>query len=106
MTEEYLRFRDAGAEIIALVIDTPEAARTYFAEHRIPFQCLVDPERRVYGQYQVQSNLMYLGQRPALLVIDRKGVVRYACFGRQQWEIPSNAQVLEVCRSIPCKATV
>ena len=103
MTEQYQEFRDAGVEVIALVKDTQEHGRTYFAEHNIPFPCLVDPEHRVYDQYEVNSKLLSLGQRPALFIVDREGTVRYAYLGRQQWEFPSNTEVLEVCRGIPCK---
>ena len=98
MTEHYREFRAAGVEVIALVKDTEEQALAYFESHHIPFPCLVDPQGRVYGQYEVHSKLLSLGQRPALFVIDRDGVVRYAYLGWQQWEIPGNAEVLEVCR--------
>lgn len=83
--------------------DSPEAAQGYFQRHPIPFLCLVDPERRVYDRYQVESKAVSLGQRPGLFIIDRKGMVSYAHIGWQQWEIPTNAEVLEVCRTIPCR---
>lgn len=104
MTEQYQEFKAAGAEIIALVKDTGERARAYSTEHRLPFPCLVDPEHTVYDQYEVNSKLLSLGQRPALFVIDREGIVRFAYLGWQQWEIPSNTEVLEVCRGIACEA--
>ena len=105
MTEQYQEFRTSGAEVIAVVNDTQEQAQAYFAKHGIPFPCLVDQEHRVYDQYAVSSKLLSLGQRPALFIIDREGVVRYAYLGGQQWEIPSNKDVLEVCRGIPCVVT-
>lgn len=89
-----------------MVQDTQEQARAYFAEHEIPFPCLVDASHVVYDQYEVKSKLLSMGQRPALFVIDLEGVVRYAYLGWQQWEIPSNAEVLEECLGIPCKADV
>lgn len=55
--------------------------------------------------YGVASKLTSLGQRPALFIVDRDGIVRYGHVGTQQWEIPGNDEVLEVCRSIPCGAT-
>ena len=103
MTGQYQEFLQAGAEVITLVNDTEEQALAYFKEHRVPFSCLVDPEHTVYDQYEVRSKLLSLGQRPALFIIDREGIVRYAYLGWEQWEIPSNAEVLEVCRSIPCE---
>lgn len=89
-------------EVIALVRDTQEAAHDYSRKHHIPFPCLVDIQGKVYHQYEVKSTLLSLGQRPALFVIDREGLVRFAYLGSQQWEIPSNKEVLDVCRSISC----
>jgi hypothetical protein len=43
---------------------------------------------------------MSLGQRPALFVIDRSGVVRFDTVGTQQWQIPTNQQVLKVLGSL------
>ena len=84
--------------------DTSEKARAYFADNDIPFPCLVDADNTVYEQYEVKSKLLSLGQRPALFIIDRKGVVQFANLGWQQWEIPGNKEVLGVCWGIPCEA--
>lgn len=106
MTKQHQEFQAAGAKVIALVRDTQEATRNYFQKHPIPFTCLVDIQGDVYHQYEVKSALLSLGQRPALFVIDREGIVRYAYLGSQQWEIPSNKKVLEVCRGVPCTEEV
>ena len=103
MTDEYSVFQDAGAEVVAVAMATQETARDYFESHGHPFACVIDPEHAVFDQYEVKSKLLSLGQRPALFVIDREGVVRYAYLGWQQWEIPPNADVLDVCRGIPCR---
>lgn len=102
MTEQYDEFVKAGAEVVAVVQDREEAARSYFERGRIPFPCLVDPEHGVYDRYEVNSRLLSLGQRPGLFVIDRQGTVRYAYLGWQQWEIPKNGVVLEACRGAGC----
>ena len=101
MAEQYREFTDAGAEVVTVLSDSADRARSYFEQHGIPFPCLVDPEHRVYDLYQVQSKVVSMGQRPGLFVIDADGIVRYAHIGWQQWEIPGNAGVLEVCRGIP-----
>ena len=104
MAEQHREFTDLGAQIVTVVHDSLERAKAYAQRHALPFPLLVDPEHRVYDQYQVESSLVSLGQRPGLFVIDREGVVQYAYIGRQQWEIPKNAQVLELCRGINCVA--
>jgi hypothetical protein len=43
---------------------------------------------------------MSLGQRPAVFVIDRDGVVRFDSVGVQQWQIPSNDSVFAVLASL------
>ena len=58
------------------------------------------PRHTVFDLYQVESEILSMGQRPGLYVIDREGVVKYAQVGWQQWEIPGNAEVLEICRKL------
>lgn len=105
MTEQYQKFTQVGAEVIALVSDTLETARAYGEQHAIPFPCLVDQTHAVYEKYQVERVAVSLGQRPGLFIVDMAGIVRYAHIGWQQWEIPKNEVVLEVCRSIECGVT-
>ncbi len=100
MTKQYQEFREAGAEIVALVRDTQQAAQAFFRKSPIPFPCLVDTQGRVYHQFEVKSKLLSLGQRPALFVIDREGIVRFAYLGSQQWEIPGNKEVLKIIQDI------
>ena len=102
MAEQYREFVDAGAEVVTVLSDSADRALSYFQRNRIPFPCLVDPEHRVYDLYLVESRVVSMGQRPGLFVIDAEGIVRYAHIGWQQWEIPRNAEILDVCRGIPC----
>ena len=87
--------------MVAIVGDSPEAARSYFEKHHLSFPCLVDPGHEIYDRYNVETKALSLGQRPGLFIVDRQGIVRYAQVGSQQWEIPGIAQVLEVCRGLP-----
>lgn len=90
--------------VLAVTRDSEAAAKEYFASHQLPFDCLLDPEGDVYRQYEVKSEAVSLGQRPALFIIDAQGVVQFAHVGWQQWEIPRNEDVLRVCDAIPCGA--
>ena len=94
MRQDYAQFRSRDAEILAIAPDTLGNARAYFQKHTLPFPGLVDNTHAVYDQYDVQSRLLSLGQRPGLFIVDKAGIVRYAYLGTQQWEIPSNREVL------------
>jgi peroxiredoxin Q/BCP len=88
-------FEERGTQVLAIAPDTLENARNYFEKNDLPFAALADPDRAVFRQYDVKSTLVSLGQRPALFIIDREGVVRYAYLGWQQWEIPSVDETLQ-----------
>jgi len=103
LAEQYEEFRAAGTEVLAVVNDTVEEARGYFAEHGLPYPCVCDPGHDVYDLYGVTSKVTSLGQRPGLFIVDREGIVRFAHVGHQQWEIPEDDEVLEACRGIPCE---
>ena len=79
---------------MAIAPDILDHTRAYFQKHVLPFPGLVDSAHVVYDQYDVQSRLFSLGQRPGLFIVDKAGIVRYAYLGTQQWEIPSNREVL------------
>jgi peroxiredoxin Q/BCP len=87
-------FEQRNATIIAIAPDTLENAQAYFQKNELPFVCLPDPDRTVFRQYDVQSKMISLGQRPGLFVIDKDGIVRFAYLGWQQWEIPSVDETL------------
>jgi peroxiredoxin Q/BCP len=95
LRDRYSEFQEHGAQVIAIAPDSLDNARRYFETNDIPFPCLPDPDREVFRLYDVRSALVSLGQRPALFIIDKGGIVRYAYLGWQQWEIPAVDETLE-----------
>jgi peroxiredoxin Q/BCP len=93
-------FTDLDTEIVVIAPDTLGNARDFFSRYPVPFTALVDDSLEVYQQFDVQSRLISLGQRPGLFIIDKEGIVRFAYIGMQQWEIPANAMVLEKLREL------
>ena len=63
---------------------------------KLPFLCLADPDCAVFRRYGVGSSAWSLGQRPAVFLIGPRGELVKAWKGRQQWEIPSIDEILEV----------
>jgi len=94
LRQDYHLFEERDTEIVVIAPDTMMNAQSFFEKNPVPFTALVDNSLEVYQQYDVQSKLISLGQRPGLFIIDKQGIVQCAYIGAQQWEIPSNAQVL------------
>jgi thioredoxin-dependent peroxiredoxin len=94
------QFNQAGAQVVAVGPDDAEGVARFVRDNDYPFPLLADPDHAVFDAYDVINKLASLGQRPALFVVDQTGVVRFDSIGKQQWQIPSNENVLMVLSSL------
>lgn len=96
MRDDHNDFVAAGASIVAVAPETESAVKRYVNEHPVPYLILSNSDHQAFDAYDVASRALSLGQRPALFVIDRDGIVRFDSVGTQQWQIPTNRKVLDV----------
>lgn len=96
MRDDYAAFTARDAEIIAIGPDGPNAYRRYFTENDLPFIGLPDPKHTVANLYGQEWNIFKLGRVPALLVVDKKGNIRYQHYGESMRDIPENSLLLEM----------
>lgn len=76
--------------------NSPAAFEQYWANERIPFIGLPDPERRVARLYRQEVNLFKLGRMPLNCVVDKSGYIRFAHYGASMSDIPSNDDLFRV----------
>jgi thioredoxin-dependent peroxiredoxin len=100
LREDIERFHESGAQVVAIAPDTADGVARFVRDNDYPFPLLADAEHVVFDAYDVVSTMMSLGQRPALFVIDPTGTVRFDSIGTQQWQIPSNDNVLKVVAAL------
>jgi peroxiredoxin len=89
-----------GARIIAIAPEGVGALGRYPNGGEFPFPLVGDENHRTFDAYDVASRALSLGQRPAVFVVDRDGIVRFDSVGTQQWQIPSNDEILAVLRGL------
>jgi peroxiredoxin len=89
-------FTARDAEILALGPDGPNAYRKYWDSERLAFIGLPDPKHTVANLYNQEVNLFKLGRMPALLVVDKEGVIRYEHYGDSMQDIPENSILLDL----------
>jgi peroxiredoxin Q/BCP len=41
-----------------------------------------------------------LGRMPALLIIDKKGIIKYAYYSDERYDIPENDDIIEVLKNL------
>jgi peroxiredoxin Q/BCP len=96
LRDDYETFRNHGAEILAVGPNLPTTFRQYWRKEQIPFLGLPDPDHSVARKYKQEVKLFKLGRMPLNCVIDAKGYVRFAHYGRSMSDIPSNEELLHV----------
>jgi len=68
--------KEAGTEIVVILGDTLEKAKSYVDILKLPFPVLSDPKRDVYRVYELEKYFLLI-QRTASIVVDRDGRVQY-----------------------------
>ncbi len=86
--------------MVAIAPDSADGVVRFVRDNEYPFPLLADPEHSVFDAYDVLNKLTSLGQRPALFIVDPNGIVRFDSIGTQQWQIPTNDNVLAVLSSL------
>jgi peroxiredoxin len=100
LRDDIARFTEAGATVVAVAPDSAEGVAKFVKTNPYPFALLADTEHAVFDAYDVANTLMSLGQRPAVFIVDREGIVRFDAIGTQQWQIASNDDVLAALASL------
>jgi peroxiredoxin Q/BCP len=96
LRRDFEAFAARDTAIVVAGPEDPEAFAAYFAEHRLPFVGLPDPQRRVLRLYGQQIKLFKLGRMPAQLLVDKEGIVRLAHYGQSMSDIPENEALFAV----------
>lgn len=75
--DNYQDFKDAGAEVIGVSIDSSESHSKFAASYNLPFILLSDKNGKTKEDYGVNPSFLGLIQGRVTFVIDKQGIVRY-----------------------------
>jgi len=96
LRDGYKDFKRRGAEILAVGPDPLEVFQQHWADQQIPFTGLPDPGHSVARMYRQQVKLFKLGRMPLNCVVDARGYIRFAHYGKSMSDIPLNEELLQV----------
>ena len=94
MREDYAKFVEKDAEILAIGPEGPRQFKRVWDEQQYPFVGFSDYRHTVADLYGQEVNLTKLGRMPAMLIVDKQGIIRFAHFGDNMADIPRNEDVL------------
>ena len=96
LRQQYDEFIARDAEVIVVGPEDADAFAKYWRAHKLPFVGLPDPEHTVLDRYGQELKVLKLGRMPAQVIVDTRGVVRFAHYGHSMSDIPSNDELLEL----------
>ena len=93
LRQDFEKFVDLETAIVVVGPEDATAFARYWQEHELPFIGLPDPKHSVLKLYGQQIKLFKFGRMPAMVVIDKKGVVRFVHYGHSMSDIPENSEL-------------
>jgi len=96
LRQDYQEFVSRDAKVVVVGPDTESAFRDFWQKEDMPVIGLADPSHTVAQRYGQEVKLLKMGRMPALMVIDKAGVVRYKHYGDAMSDIPPSSEILAV----------
>lgn len=83
--------------------DPQIAFKMYWAKEKMPFPGLSDSNHAVADLYGQEVKLLKFGRMPALLIVDKKGRVRFAHYAENMKDYPELQEMLDVLDNLARK---
>jgi len=93
LREEYAKFVERDAEILVIGPEGPRRFKQVWEAEQFPFVGFSDYKHSVADRYGQEVKLLKLGRMPAMLIVDKEGVIQFVHFGDEMSDIPRNEEV-------------
>ena len=100
LRDDFWQFEELDTVITVVGPEDAAKFKSYWAENNLPFIGLPDPTHSVLKLYGQEIKLFKFGRMPAMVIIDKTGLVRFVHYGHSMSDIPSNQDVLQTIRSL------
>ncbi len=109
LSQDYERFRQHGAEVLAISNEEVEKGLELLKKIGPPFKLLHDPKSKViraYGTLIRERDPLGIVRRkhdyahPSVFIVDREGTVRWIYVGKDYRDRPANESILEALSSL------
>ncbi len=96
MREEYDRFLARDTVVFVIGPEGPRRFKKVWEEEQYPFIGFPDYKHQVADLYGQKVKLLKLGRMPAIIIVDKQGLIRHVHFGDDMADIPENEDLLAV----------
>ena len=100
LRQDFQKFNDENTVILVVGPENSSAFENYWAKNDLLFIGLPDPKHTVLKRYGQQIKIFKFGRMPAMVIVDRQGIVRFVHYGHSMSDIPENSDVLETLQAL------
>jgi peroxiredoxin len=104
MMRDLKKFKDLDTELYIITADRFENARrleVFYLKKQVPIY--FDTKHEIVTLLKQDVKILHLGRLPAILIVDKKGIVQYAYYGSSFIDIPSNRELIRTLTKIEGK---
>ncbi len=86
-----------------IIVAGPDSAKDFkkfWAKNDLHFIGIPDPSHSILKMFGQEVNLFKLGRMPAQVIVDKKGIARFAHYGHVMSDIPENVEILSILDQI------
>ena len=97
---EYEKFKELNAVIYAILPDNLENAQNFESELATEYTIYYDDKKKVNKMLKQEIKPLKLGRMPALLIVDKQGIIRYAYYSDSMSDIPENEDLFKLIKNL------
>jgi peroxiredoxin len=104
MMRDLKKFKELDTELYIITADRFENARrleVFYLKKQAPIY--FDTKHEIVTLLKQDVKILTLGRLPAILIVDKKGIVQYAYYGSSFIDIPSNRELIRTLKRIEGK---
>lgn len=86
--------------LYTILVDEEKNAKKMEEEHAKKYPIFYDQTKKVAKLLKQEIKLAKAGRMPALLIVDKEGIIQYAYYGDSMKDIPENEVLFEILERI------
>lgn len=89
-------FRKRNVEVIVIGPEDPKTFNYHWERFGMPFIGIPDPDHKIADLFGQQVKVIKFGRLPAMILIDKKGIIRFCHYGNSSQDIVSNTEIFRL----------
>lgn len=97
---DFEKFNEFDTFLYAILPDKLENAKKFESEFAKEYPIYYDDKKKVNKMLNQEVKPLKLGRMPALLIIDKQGIIKYAYYSDSMDDIPENEEIFEILKNL------